>query len=72
MSLQERPICFFFECMEVIEHDPVFEAPCGHEDCPSAIFHGLCLMHWREFKEDMEREIMRFVARHEAPGDDDA
>lgn len=65
--LQERPVCFFPDCFEVIDHDMVFEAPCGHEDCPSATFHPLCLMQWREFKEDMEREIRRFLSLHEDP-----
>lgn len=71
MALQEHPVCFFFECAEVVDHDLVFEAPCGHEGCPSAVFHPLCLMQWREFKDDMEREVLRFVARHEWPGEDD-
>lgn len=72
MALQEHPVCFFPPCMKVIDHNPVYEAPCGHEDCPSAVMHPLCLMEWREFKEDMEREIKRFIAGHEDPqGDND-
>lgn len=57
--------------MEPIERDIVFEAPCGHDDHPSATFHALCLMSWREFREDMEREIKRFVAEHEARDEDE-
>lgn len=71
MALQDTPICFFVECAEPVDHDLVFEAPCGHGDCASAVFHPLCLMKWREFREDMEREIKRFIARHELPGDPD-
>ena len=70
MPLQERPVCFHPRCVEVIEHSPVFEAPCGHDDCPSAVFHGVCLMEWREFKEDMEREIKRFIEEHSEPRDE--
>lgn len=69
--LQERPICFFPGCVEAIEHDVVYEAACGHPECPSATFHPLCLMKWREHKENMEREIKRFIAQHEAPKRDD-
>ena len=46
MSLQERAVCL--ECHDQIEHSPVFAAPCGHEGCPSAVFHGICLMEYRE------------------------
>lgn len=44
--IQEVPRCFM--CTEPVEHDPVFEAPCGHEDAASGVFHPLCLMKWRE------------------------
>lgn len=72
MALQDRPVCFYPPCAEFIEKDFVFEAPCGHDDHPSAVFHPLCLMGWREFKEDMEREIKRFVAEHEARRDNES
>lgn len=51
--MQDRPICF--QCHEAIEHSSVFEAPCGHEDCPSASFHGICLMEWRERRQQIEK-----------------
>jgi hypothetical protein len=66
VALQRHPVCFFPPCGEAIDHDPVYESPCGHEDHPSAVFHPICLMGWREYKEDMEREIKRFVSDHEA------
>lgn len=47
--MQERPICF--GCNEIIEHSPVFDAPCGHPECKSAVFHGLCLMEYYEKRE---------------------
>jgi hypothetical protein len=47
---QDRPICF--KCREVIENSPIFAAPCGHERCKSAVWHGICLM---EFWEEQER-----------------
>lgn len=71
MALQDVPVCFYFRCFEPVDRDLVFEAPCGHEDCPSAVFHPLCLMHWREHRENMEREIQQFIARHQGRQDDD-
>lgn len=47
--MQDRPVCF--KCKERIDHDPVYEAPCGHDTCSSACFHGLCLMEYREQRE---------------------
>lgn len=61
--MQDRPVCF--QCDKSVETNAemVFEAPCGHEDCSSAVFHGICLFDWREkrskiqeyFKEMRER-----------------
>lgn len=35
-------------CGELVE-DPVFAPLCGHEDCPSVVWHPLCLMEaWDE------------------------
>lgn len=28
--------------------DAVFESLCGHDECPTMTFHGLCLMEFRE------------------------
>ena len=47
--MQDRPICF--KCRVRIDRDPIYEAPCGHDDCASAVFHGLCLMEFREMRE---------------------
>lgn len=58
--MQERPVCL--DCREPV--DPaslVFEAPCGHDACPSAAFHGLCLMGWRENGRDDQRRFLRFI-----------
>lgn len=66
MSIQARPVCF--GCNEVIEYDPLYEAPCGHDDCSSAVFHGLCLMDWREhrqrWEERMREAYKRWVEKH--------
>lgn len=53
--MQDRPICF--KCREAIEQDPIYEAPCGHDRCPSVCFHGLCLM---EFRDEREQASQRF------------
>jgi hypothetical protein len=46
--MQDRPVCF--QCTEPIKtnSEMIFEAPCGHGDCRSAVFHALCLFEWRE------------------------
>lgn len=53
--IQDRPVCF--DCEQPIDHSPVYAPP--FEDDPtalSAVFHGLCLMGWRERRvEIMER-----------------
>lgn len=53
--MQDRPICF--KCHELIEHSEVYEAPCGHDTCPSAVFHGICLMEFREQRESAENRF---------------
>lgn len=53
--MRDRPICF--HCREVVEHSPVFEAPCGHDQCASASWHGLCLMSWREHLQETAKGV---------------
>lgn len=61
-AIQDRPVCF--ECKGIIEHSPVFAAPCGHETCCSAVFHGLCLMEFRERQEHGDRfEVVGVLVR---------
>ena len=57
MSVQRIPVCF--GCQEDVDMDPIFEAPCGHERCPSVVFHGLCLMRWREIRDEIEERMAR-------------
>ena len=61
--MQELPICF--DCNTEIKSEPVFEAPCGHDDCRSAVFHGLCLMEFREQRESATDrfEIVGLIVR---------
>lgn len=60
-ALQDRPVCFV--CDQVIEHDWVFEAPCGHINHSSAVMHGICLMEWREHREEFMQEWRRRFRR---------
>ena len=67
--MQDRAVCW--HCTEIIEHDPIFEAPCGHDRCPSVVFHGLCLMEWREVRakieehrREMHRRLVAWMRRH--------
>lgn len=52
--MQDRPMCWV--CPHPVD-DPVFEAPCGHDGCSSVVFHGICLMRWRETRDE---QIARF------------
>ena len=60
--MRPHPICF--NCEEEVDHDPIYEAVCGHESCPSAVFHPLCLMEWREHREKAMRVIKEFIQSH--------
>ena len=55
--MQDRPVCF--QCDKVIRDNPdmVFESPCGHDDCSSAVFHTICLFDWREKRLRIEEEM---------------
>lgn len=57
MNMQDRPVCF--ECSEpiVTNVEMIFEAPCGHDTCPSAVLHPLCLMTWREKRQELELRL---------------
>lgn len=51
--IHERPFCALPECGKVIEYDPVYaplcQCPVGDSEThPSMVWHGLCLMKWRE------------------------
>jgi len=61
--MQDLPVCF--ECKTVVNHSPVYEAPCGHDTCRSAVFHGLCLMTFRERRESAEDkfEVVAILVR---------
>lgn len=70
MSLHERPLCF--DCVKPVEYDPIYAAPCDHQDCPSAVFHPLCLMRWRERRDEAFREFRRWLEKHALREDDSA
>lgn len=57
--MQERPRCM--KCQTIIEWDMVFEAPCGHDECVSAVFHPICLMEWREHREKIMRRYPKIA-----------
>lgn len=60
--MRRYPICW--DCEKEVSDDPIFESICGHEDCPSAVFHGLCLMRWREQREIANRIVKAFIESH--------
>ena len=61
-AIQDRPVCF--DCDEVIQTNAeiLFEAPCGHLSCSSAVFHPLCLMNWRDKRSAVFERIQRIIA----------
>ncbi len=52
--MQERPVCFWCDKTIDTNAEMVFEAPCGHDHCSSAVFHGVCLFSWRERRAEFE------------------
>jgi hypothetical protein len=64
VSIQDRPVCW--GCDELIEHSAVFAAPCDHPEHSSAVWHGLCLMEWRENREKRQQAMQRFFSTHRA------
>lgn len=69
MGLHDRPRCF--DCCDVVDHDPIFAAPCDHDDCPSAVFHPLCLMRWRERRDESMRQFRKWLQEHAMMDDDE-
>ena len=64
MDTLRAPRCLV--CGEIVAWEElVFEAVCGHEDCPTACFHSRCLFNWREQRESAREEFERFVASHD-------
>lgn len=66
MAMQEVPRCFV--CLTPVDHDPIFEAPCGHDRGASAVFHPLCLMKFREDRElarQAKAQYVLLLQRHE-------
>lgn len=65
--IQSVPRCFL--CSERIEHDPVFAPPtCDHEEHSSAVFHGICLMEWRERRDAILKVLHERLGNAEAHG----
>lgn len=54
ITIQERPICFWCDVAILTNSEMVFEAPCGHDDHKSAVFHAACLFSWRERRAEFE------------------
>ena len=64
-ALHDRPRCY--GCRRTVDNDPLFAAPCGHEDCASAVWHGLCLMEHREHWGKRLASLRRFLSDHGLP-----
>lgn len=62
MSLHAVPLCY--RCTTPVEADKVYAAPCDHEDCPSSVFHPICLMEWREHREGHLKAFESWVQKH--------
>lgn len=72
--MQDRPICFHCDKKVETNSEMVFEAPCGHNDCSSAVFHAICLFGWRErrqrWEEWYERVRAQWLEQHQ-PNDNE-
>lgn len=60
--IHDVPLCF--SCREAVSHSPIFAAPCDHAECPSVVFHPLCLMDHRENWERRRQDMARFMQGH--------
>ncbi len=61
--IHDLPLCFAGDGR--VTHDPIFAAPCEHAECPSVVWHPLCLMAFRENRERRQQDLSRFLERHE-------
>lgn len=62
--MRRYPLCW--GCTEEVDTDPLYEAPCGHdEDCPTAVWHPACLVKWREHRDEAIQSIQRWASEHE-------
>lgn len=65
--IQDRPVCF--DCEERVTNltDAVFAPPyLDDPTAPSAIFHPICLMRWRERRDALRERIYDALRRHAA------
>ena len=54
--MRRYPLCP--GCTEEVDTDPIYEAACGHDDtCITLVWHGLCLMEWREHRENIKGQL---------------
>jgi hypothetical protein len=61
--MRRYPLCW--ECEEEVDTDPIYEAPCGHDDrCPTMVWHGVCLMSWREKRDEITRMLQKLANEH--------
>jgi hypothetical protein len=59
--MQERPVCFKCDREIKTNAEMVFEAPCGHDHHSSAVFHGVCLMDWREHRATFMERLRQHI-----------
>lgn len=58
--IQDRPVCF--DCETQVDYDPVFAPPWDDRPTsPSAVFHGVCLMRWRERRDTVRKVVERHL-----------
>ena len=66
--IHQAAICWDCEQPIASVSDIVFAPPmCDHHDCSSACFHGICLMRWRERRNEARtraRAAAEGLARH--------
>lgn len=60
--MQDRPVCFSCTLAIQTNAEMVFEAPCGHLDHASAVFHAICLFDWRDTRRSTEERFQQMHA----------
>lgn len=57
--MRRYPLCP--ECEQEVDTDPVYESFCGHDDCLTLVWHGICLMTWREKRDEAFKYINQII-----------
>lgn len=77
-AIHDVPVCNLPSCGQRVEYDPVFAPDCGqqtgdpreHDECGSSVWHGHCLMEFRQHVQEViaeRRSMMAEALQHLSP-----